>query len=336
MNIYAKALLLLSLCLSLSFASTLEVKVTVSEGTVAIGTNVSILKDGVELAMQKADAEGKASFSLQDGGYFVLLRRGGYPLHVSLVELNGNTSIALSMRQQISYANVYGQLSGPPPFSNYSITAFSGGEVVKRAQANSQGLYFISFLPEGQYELVFESPGYQPVRKQEFLPSSDFVEANAKLVPIAVEPEQSAGLFAPLQVQQYSTIVLSLKNGTTPLPGRQISVNTPSGALTLSTDSSGEAKVNAAEPGTYEFAFGDLTASTEVNAASAPLPTPPMVPNQTATAPPEVPIAPPSDAGGSNQWVAAGVALAIFALAAGIAVFLGLQLFRRKGKRKKL
>jgi len=52
--------------------------VTVSQGTLAVGTNITIVKDGTILYNAKADGNGFASFSLDAGSYFVYLDRGGY------------------------------------------------------------------------------------------------------------------------------------------------------------------------------------------------------------------------------------------------------------------
>lgn len=300
-------------------ASTLAIKVTVTQGTLAVGTNVSVVRDGVELEMKKAGPDGYATFEVLDGSYFVLLRRYPYPLHVSLVDVQGNTNITLTMRQLVSYASVYGQVSGPPAGSNISVSAHASGVQVKRAYANSQGMYIISFLPEDNYDIAFESDGYEKAVEKEFLPSADFKEVNVKLSPPAPVQLPEYSLVAPDQVPQYSSIEARLLLGQQPAAGEKVSVSTPEGTLEATTDSQGIARVNGARAGEYTFYFGNLSATSRV---VAPEVAPPEVPTSPPpTAPPETPDGKPADYNG--LLAAAGVALVvIIVLAALAAVFL--------------
>jgi len=52
--------------------------------------------------------------------------------------------------------------------------------------------------------------------------------------------------------------------------GENISVETPSGKITLVTDSQGKVMVNAAEAGTYKFTYQNLSSTTKVPAAPKP------------------------------------------------------------------
>ena len=264
--------ILIALLLPFASAYQLGISVSVSEGTVGVGTNVSLVTGGVVLSEQRADADGKVKFNVSSGSYFVLLRRGSYPLHVSLVEVNGNLNISLSMRQLISYASAYGQITGPPGFANSSVVAYSNGVIAKRVAADRNGFYMLSFLPEGSYELAFESPGFEAKKVQMFLPVSDFVEVNAELSqPLPVQ-EPAPTLSAPGQAQQSSLLEAVLARGSQPLAGVLVAASTPSGSVNLTTDSSGKVRINAALPGSYTFTYGNLSATSIVAAKEAPAP----------------------------------------------------------------
>ncbi len=293
-------LILLASCVS---AYSLAVKVTVSQDTPAFGTNVSLVTGGVELATQKAlnttrqMDDAVATFDVNPGSYFVLLRRGGYPMHVTLISVDSDKNVTLSMSQAISYASAYGQIGGPSDFSNTTITAYSGGAIVKKTAANRDGFYMLSFVPGGNYELQFSSPGFEPKSLQVFLPTADFTEVDAKLEKPAKPQEQPPKLSAPTQAQQFSVIEASLFQGGSPLAGKDVSVETPSGRFSLTTDPDGKVRINAAEGGTYRFSYGNLSSSTEVTAKEAAQP-PQVVKNETLpVAQPAQPPAQPSSSG---------------------------------------
>ncbi len=258
------------------FASQLAVTVTATQDTLLPMTNVSVVSDGVILSTEKTGSDGIARFSLADGSYFVLLPRTSiYPPFVALVDVRGDTGIKMTKHICSGFctSSAYGQISGPQSFHNTSVIAFSNGAVVKRASANSEGLYMLPYVQEGNYELLFESPGFEQKRLQVFLPASDFIEVNAQLEPVALPPEQNATLSTSPQVQQYSVIEVVLAKGG-PLSGKTVIVATPSGQVRLTTDSSGKAYINAAEPGAYSFTYAEggitATSSSEVVGSAPP------------------------------------------------------------------
>jgi|GEM_PF-1028399 len=321
---------LLFLFSSFAYASQLNVMVSVTQGTLAVGTNVSIVTGGVELASKKADLSGVASFNVSDGSYFVLLRRYPYPLHVSLVEVKGTTNISLSMRQLISYANAYGQITGPASFANSSVAAYSGSDVAKRVYPNKDGYYVLSYVPEGNYRLSFKSPGYQEGQVEVFLPTADFIQVDARLEKVPAPLEQLPALAVPATVAQFSTIEVSLTNGTSPLAGQAISADTPSGKLKLVTDSAGIARLNAPAAGTYTFAWGNLSYSTKVNAAQQP----PVKENITppAVVPKDEPPQQPPEKNDGGLLAVIVVAVAIGAIMLIAAVLLALNYFSKAKK----
>jgi hypothetical protein len=320
--------ILLALLVSVPFASTLAVKVTVTQDTLAVGTNVSVVTGGVELAMQKAGLDGYARFNVSDGSYFIVLPRSSiYPTYVSLVRVNGNTNITLTkwMPSPGSPANAYGQIFGPTDFSNASVIAYSNGLVAKKVAPNRDGFYILS-LQEGNYELVFSAPGFEAKKEQAFLPTAEFMEVNAALTKPLPKIEQPPVLLAPPKVQQYSVIEVSLTKEGAPLAGEELQVQTPSGAIALKTDSEGKVRINAAEAGTYKFAYGALSASTSVGAAQQPPPPPPP------EAPPQAPTNLPPQQQGEAGAGYAGL-LAIFVLLALVAIVVMIALVFRLAKK---
>ncbi|MCX8197790.1 MAG: carboxypeptidase-like regulatory domain-containing protein [Candidatus Micrarchaeota archaeon] len=331
-------LFLLFFLFTLQNAGQLSLQITVSEGTKAVGTNVSLVSGGVEIESKRADQAGMASFEVSDGSYFVLLRRYSYPLHVFLVEVKGSTFIPLTMRQKISYSSAYGQIIGPSDFSNASVAAYSGGEIVRRAKPNKDGYYLLSYLPQGSYTLVFSSPGYHDKTFEIFLPESEFVYADAKMDRIGKDdPEEK--LHSPSSAKQFSDIVVQLTKGGAPLARQAIDVQTPSGLVQIESGEDGKAAINAAEAGVFIFRWKNLSASTTVEPAEElpPAPTkprpnePPQTP-QPAWKPEEAKKESPS-AGSGALLVLAGAVVVFGALSALLLLFP--RIFRHEEKKRK-
>lgn len=291
----AAIFVLLALLSSQVYPYSLILKVTISQDTLAVGTNITLVHEGVVVGSAKADVNGTASFSVPSGSYFVLLNRYPYPTHVSLLHIWNDSSVTLTMSPVISYANAYGQISGPTDFSNSSVTAYTGSQIAKRITLeknklpDNAGYYVLSFLPEGNYRLVFDVSGFEPQELQVFLPTSQYVEVNAKLSPIVVLPEAQPELSAPSTVLQYSALSVRLSKGGLPLANQSVSVQTPSGTISVTTSEAGTATINAAEQGSYVFSFGNLTATSVVKADAAVAPEE----NKTTPHPTQPPVQPP-------------------------------------------
>ncbi len=318
---------LLVLASSQLFAYSLTVKVTVSQSTLAVGTNISLVRGGVEVANAKAGTNGTATFSIPSGSYFVLLNRYPYPQHVFLIGVDQDTMVELTMRQLISYANVYGQISGPTDFSNSSITLYSGGSIAKRVThekngyPDKNGYYLISFLPEASYEIAFNAQGFDEKRSDVFLPDAQFIEVNPKLSANVQKAEPQPELSAPRSVQQYSTLTVYLSKGGQPLAGQGVSVGTPSGTVVITTGADGKAHLNAAEAGNYSFAYGNLSTATAVQAKEAQ-PSAPPANNGTQQEPPAYspPAQQPQQADLFPVLVVAGLAILLIALVVAVAL----------------
>ena len=327
-----KLLLLLVLFMSASFAYTLSLAVTVAQGTAAAGTNVTLVQGGTELYNARADTAGTVQFNVSGGEYFVLLNRLGYPLHVSLVTVAQNTNITLTMRQQISYATAYGQITGPQDFSSTAIVASSNGQTVKRAYPSAYGNYLVTYLPEDDYQLAFSSDGFDNQTVDKFLPQSDFTQVNVALhKTVAVQNNTApATISSPPQITQYSVIEVTLSQAAA---GQAITVQTPSGTTTIKTGGDGQAHINAAESGTYTFTYGNLSTSTTVFSNAPPVQnaTPPV---QNYTPPvQQQPAAPQAPAAG-NSALTAAIVLGALAGIAVFAVLLYIFMRKRKGQKK--
>lgn len=326
--------ILFALFVSSAYASELAVKVTVTQDTLAVGTNVSLVTGGVALAMQKAGLDGIARFNVTDGSYFVVLPRTTiYPTYVSLVRVSGNTNITLTkwMPSPGSPANAYGQVFGPADFSNASVAAHSNGLVAKKAALNKDGFYTLS-LQEGNYELSFSAPGFETQKKAVFLPSADYVEVNPVLVETGLAPDPVLSLVAPGKAEQKSVIEVALRKGEQALAGEQINVETPSGKVSISTGSDGKARINAAEAGAYKFLYANLSAVTAVVGPSKPQP--PAPPPEPPAVQPAQPQVQPQD--GNNVGAILFVVLVFLAVIGLAAVSLaGLRYLKHKKKRRR-
>jgi len=311
------------------FAYDVGIIVTVSQDTLAVGTNITIVKDGTLLYNARADANGAALFKLDAGSYFVYLDRGGYSRHVNLLEVSKSDNITYTMRQLISYASAYGQVTGPTDFSNASVAAYANGNVVKRVTPNKDGYYLMSFMPEGQYDMVFEAQGFVEKREVATLLQSQFSEVNAQLGKVPVIPTAQPTLLVPSAVQRQSVIEILIVRGNMPLSGQVVRVKTPSGDVEIITGADGKAHVNAVAAGEYIFTYGNLTSKTVVE-GSVEVP----APKPNATEPePVVPSPPVEQTPVESGFVAGATAIVIAGaiVALGIVNFVASRMLGKQG-----
>jgi len=334
-------LLLLLPLMPMAQASMLNVKVVVNQDTASVGAVVSLMTDGVIFTTIRTNGQGIASFNVSDGGYFIVVNKSIiYPEYILLKDVRGDENITVVRRQQVNYANAYGQVSAPTSFPNASVTAYSNGQVAKRTAVSANGLYMLSFLPEGAYELRFESPGFETKDVQAFLPTGEFTQFNAVLSPPKPPAEPQVIIVSPVQVSRFKLVEIVLTADGKPLSGKEISVVTPSGKLIAITDSEGTARVNAAEVGVYTFSYGNHSASTAVSVeegAKANASEPPKA-NASVAPPAQIPqdsgqSAPPQQ-GAGNSILSAIAVLSISALIAAVAILVAAKLFYFDRKKK--
>ena len=311
------------------FAYDVGIKVTVSQDTLAVGTNITIVKDGTLLYSAKADGSGTASFKLDEGSYFVYLDRGGYSRHVNLLEIGKNDNVTYTMRQLISYASVYGQVTGLTDFNSTTVTAYTNGNVAKRTAPNKDGYYSMSFMPEGEYALVYDAQGFVEKNVSATLLQSQFSEINVKLDKILVAPIAQPTISVPASVQKQSVIEILLVKGSSPLPGQVVLVNTPSGSVEITTGADGKAYVNAVIAGEYVFTYGNLTSKTIVEGkADVPVQQPPVVIPEPAV--PPVTAQPQAPAVSGLVAGTAVVAMGGAVVAIGIILFIASRMIRKQ------
>ena len=312
------------------FAYDVLVKVTVSQDTLAVGTNITIVKDGTVLYNTRADGNGAAAFSLDAGSYFVYLDRGGYSRHVNLLEVSKSDNITYTMRQLISYASAYGQVTGPSDFNSTVVSAYSNGNIAKRTTPNKDGYYLMSYIPEGEYVLAFDAQGFVEKNVSATMLQSQFSEVNVKLDKVPVAPDVQPTITVPSFVQKQSVIEILVVKGSLPISGQVVAVKTPAGNFEVITGVDGKAHVNAAAPGDYVFTYGNLTSKTTVEGA-------PVVPVQKPNATETVPLIPPATEQPqvpiSTGGIVAGAALVVAVVvivALGIIIFVASKLAKEQ------
>jgi len=236
------------------------------------------------------------------------------------------------MRSQISYASAYGCIEGPSNFSQTAISAYSNEKISGRYVPDRNGCYIIQFLPEGNYNLVFESTGFESKTTSVYLRTSEFLETNIALAPSTVPTQLPPAITvsSPKTAELSSIIEFVLYSDSIPFPNQEISVLTPGGTISATTDSQGKARVNGAKPGAYVFTYKGITATTTIDAPAKP--ETPANPGATASAPAET-IEPLSSAGASDAGAWA-IMLVSFVAVACAAVGVFAIIFAMKSQRK--
>lgn len=250
------------------FAGQLYVNLYLIDETPAVGTNVIIKKDGLEIMSGKADSKGKVSFNLSDGKYFIIIDRSYYPLQVHTAYVSDKTNVSFFVSEKISYPVIFGQIFGS---SNCSISLYQNQTLIKKESTDSYGYFLIKFIPEGEYKIVFSSPGFAKEQIEDYLFASQLKE-----IYITLKPENKTNLaenrtsnskisiLVEPSAKRYSILEVFLVNGSNPIPNQKILIETPSGTLEATTDKNGLIKINLAEDGIYKFKWGNISASTFV------------------------------------------------------------------------
>ncbi|MEM2137575.1 MAG: hypothetical protein QW568_00620 [Candidatus Anstonellaceae archaeon] len=302
-------ILLLAVLASSASAYELAIKATISQGTLAVGTNVSVMTGGVELYSQKAGTDGYARFNVTEGSYFVILRRYPYPTQVLLQTVESDVDRTFTINPVMSYSGLFGQITGPGSFEGTTVSVYSGSTLVKKASTDKNGFYSMAFIPEGNYDILVESPGFSQKKERRSLAVSEYVQFDARLEQEAPVAKPQYSLAVPSSAEQASVITATLMLGGQPVSGQIVYVSTPSGEVQIKTDESGVAKLNAAAPGTYSFRFSNLTASTVVPSKVAPKPK--------AEPPVQPPAQEPQQPQPAQDYSAALIAFAAIAVAIG-------------------
>jgi hypothetical protein len=146
---------------------------------------------GVELYSAKAGLDGYARFNVTDGSYFVILRRYPYPTQVLLQSVSSDVDRTFTINLVMSYSGLFGQITGPDSFEGATVSVYSGSTLVKKASVDKNGFYLMAFIPEGNYDLIVNSPGFAEKKERRSLVISEYLQFDAKL-------EQEAPVAKPL------------------------------------------------------------------------------------------------------------------------------------------
>jgi hypothetical protein len=262
------ALLVFAALAMSAFASNLAVSVTGLSDTALMGTKIEVLKNSVVILNGTADKAGTASFEVADGYYIVRATRGFYPVKVQVASVEGNSQAKLRMDMDTEAATLYGKITyGKQSLDGLRLYATQKGVVIKDARVYPEGVYVLTFLDAGQYDLVFSKGEWEPINLTVTLAARE-----TKPLDIELSKKDAAGIVAlevPDYASIYGTIVAKLARGGMPMNGSEISVMTPDGIARIITDANGEARINAAKAGNYTFTYANLSHSTFVEAPIA-------------------------------------------------------------------
>lgn len=267
------AVLSVMLLLSCVFASNLSVSVKDIWGTYLKGTTIELLQDSVAVAQARADVVGNQTFPVQDGTYIARFTRGGYPVYVTIVKVQGNTNITYTMAQSRSYAVYYGTVGGSADGLN--VSALQNG-VVKASSKVVGNAYVLPFLDEGKYEFSFGSK-YPSSRVNVSVASYETklldLELKEEMQPNASVPQQAKPVLVVLeQGGLYAPIRVAVLRGDAPEANAAVKVLTPDGSMDVGADENGIVVINAAAGGAYVFTYEGVQASVQIEAAQGETP----------------------------------------------------------------
>jgi hypothetical protein len=333
-----KALLALAVFAVLAasaFASTLTVNVSGLSDTALVGTKIDILKNSVVILNGTANKFGVANFDVTDGYYIVRTTRGFYPVKVQVAKVEGNSIAKLRMDLDSNTATMYGKVSyGKWNLDGYRVYATQKGVAIKEARVYPEGVYVLTFLDEGTYDLVFSKGEWEPINISVTLAARE-----TRLLDIELSKKSEGGIVAldvPRFADLYGTIAAKLTRGGKPMNMTEMSVLTPDGIAKINTDANGEARINAAKAGNYTFTYANITASSFVEAPIGQVPgKKPVEPKKTPVAlPTPEPPAPQQKTADTTLFVIVGIAMVgIGVLLAGAVAFIMLRKQKsREGK----
>lgn len=266
--------LLATLCSAL-FASTVTIRVLDNWNTALYGTPVELLQDSVVVANATADRTGYAAMEVQDDEYIARVSRAGYPVFVSVVNVQGKTDITLTALQGRSYSVIYGTVyvEGDDIPQGLKLYAVRNGITQSSARVYPDGAYVLQFLDDGQYELVaggeeysgskinFSVSGYETRLIDVHLKKKGAAENGSGIAPVEtalpfVAIVDRGALYAPIKIR--------VGSGDTLAANAQVQALTPDGEISLVADESGLVILNAAREGRYVFSYGGVQAVVEI------------------------------------------------------------------------
>lgn len=260
-----KKLMLLLVLLSLPIAyASLQGSVRNDQKVALVGATVEVIGSNGTVGTAKVISGGSYSIDVPDGIYFLNISDSSYPSVIMLVGVTGQTNVDVIMTKTPPSC-IYGIASSNEPTSWKNIYALKKNRMYSYAQIQQNGMYLLSGLDAGDYNVTVSPGDYENVTKEISLQASSCARLDIEL-----KKKQEANgnitafeLIAPNNVTVEEKIIISLTENGAPAKNTVISVTTPKGELTLTTDETGSASIYAADEGSYSFSFQNITKTTK-------------------------------------------------------------------------
>jgi len=247
------------------------VEVVDKDNTKLYGTNVEIYRGEELVAFGTAEKYHKlgesdraqVEFELDEGVYFIKMKRGSYPDNVVLVNISGKQDEVvvrkLVMDLRSTSYNIYGQVVDEDmgKWVGQKIYAIDVNDVKKQEARIFEGGYFAmpTLYPSFTYRLKLGEGDEKQLSSPFSYEGAGVYYLKMDLRDEGVLVTQKASLFVPKTAELYSRISVYIKGGEKSHAGEEISAITPGGELALITDENGMVQVQAAQDGEYIFAW---------------------------------------------------------------------------------
>ncbi len=272
-------ILLLALLTSLVFSSTFSGTIQNEDKVGLSNTNLEIIQGGEVIVDGLTVTQGRYSFELADGYYILRASRFGYAQRVFGIEVDGETQRNFIMPRNSHISDIYGQvLSNGVPLEGASVLVKVDGLVFERGTSHDGGMYVLKHVPEGTATVSASMEGYRTneisaIELKNGRPAHLDIQLSRTGENGNGEPAPSQySIQVPEKVDLGETLTIQLSSNLGPIANELISVQTPSGTFNIATDGQGEAKLNAAEEGTYIFTYMNISEATVVEEEAPPIP----------------------------------------------------------------
>lgn len=319
--VWALALVLL---VSASSAYTLSLTVRGKDNTPLAYSKVAVLQGNTTLYKADADTKGRVSFSLEPGAYFVRVSRVGYPDFITQYTMSGDASYDFYMLQGRSTYTLLGQLIDEPAErwdgAQLRLIDTQKGPTNTVATVVAGGYFLFPYLnPAQTYRLRLEPTGQTLDTELDYTtPDTFYLAVDLR------QPPKPIALTGPASAEIYQRILVTLTQGGEPLANQTLTARTPRGLIELTTDERGQAGVQAAQAGRYEFIYGDqrvtLMVAAPAPAQPAPAPSAPTAPEPSAPPSNEAAPLPPPPANTGGILLIALLGLGLLATGVGVAL----------------
>jgi hypothetical protein len=259
-----KTILLFVLLLLPVISASLYGTVRNDQGVALVGATVEVIGGEGMVGTTRVISGGGYSIDVGDGVYFLNVSESSYPTVILLVSVTGQTSVDVIMAKNPPSC-IYGIVAYNESLSGMKAYALRNGRMSSYAQIQQNGMYLLSGLDDGAYNVTVTQGDYDAVLETVSLQKSQCAMVGIELKKKEEKKENATKfeLVAPENVSVGERITISLLENGLPAQNRTITVNTPKGELTVVTDENGMAGVYAADAGDYSFAFENITKTTK-------------------------------------------------------------------------